>query len=87
MLHINEDLNQQVNLADYLAKKYIAKSATAIIANINEAARSARGKAILFINNQPNFIIIDTKGGEYRAIEESQVETAARAPKESFVEN
>ena len=88
MLHIDEEINGKENLADYLAKRYIALSNTTVTSNINEAIINIkRGNSILFINNQPNFIIVDTKGGEYRAIEESTVEIAARAPKESFVEN
>lgn len=88
MLHIDEEINGKENLADYLAKRYIAMSNTTIMSDINEAIINVkRGNSIIFVNNQPNFIIVDTKGGEYRAIEESTVEIAARAPKESFVEN
>lgn len=88
MLHINENLSEETNIADYLAKRYIPMSFTTVMSNINEAIINIkRGRSVVFINNQPNFIIIDTKGGQYRNIEESNVETAARAPKESFIEN
>lgn len=88
MLHIDENLSEKANIADYLAKRYIAMSDTSVRCNINEAIINIkRGKSVIFINNQPNFIIIDTKGGQYRSITESTTETAARAPKESFVEN
>lgn len=88
MLHIDENLNGKDNLADYLAKRYIAMSQTTVMSNIDEAIINVkRGKSIIFVNNQLNFMIVDTKGGSYRAIEESSIETAARAPKESFVEN
>jgi spore germination protein KA len=88
MLHIDEKLNGQDNIADYLAKRYIAMSKTVITSNINEAIINIkRGNSVIFVNNQPYFIIVDTKGGNYRAIEESTTETAARAPKESFIEN
>lgn len=88
MLNVNESLNGKDNLADYLSKRYIAMSQTTIISNINEAIMNVkRGNSIIFINNQPNFITVDTKGGNYRSIQESSVETAARSPKESFIEN
>lgn len=88
MHHINEELNGKANLADYLAKRYIAMSNTIITSNISDGImRIKRGYSVIFVNNQPNFIILFTKGGDYRAIEESNMETAARAPKESFVEN
>jgi spore germination protein KA len=87
MINTNIELSDNANIADYLAKRYIMTKTT-ITSNINEAlANIKRGFSVIFVNNQPNFIIIDTKGGSYRAIEESSVETAARAPKESFVEN
>jgi hypothetical protein len=37
MLHIDEELNGKDNIADYLAKRYIAMSKTIITSNINEA--------------------------------------------------
>lgn len=88
MLHIDENLSAISDTADYLSKRYIAISNTSISSNINEAiVNIKRGKSVLFVNNQPDFVIIHTKGGQYRAIEDSNVETAARAPKESFIEN
>jgi hypothetical protein len=88
MHHINEELNGKANIADYLVKRYIAMSNTTTTSNISDAIiRIKRGYSVIFVNNQPNFIIIGTKGGNYRAIEESKTETAARAPKESFIEN
>jgi hypothetical protein len=88
MLHVDENLNGRANIADYLAKRYVPMSYTTVTTNINEAIiNMKRGKSILFVNNQPTFIIINTKGGQYRAIQESTEESAARAPKESFIEN
>lgn len=88
MHHINEELSGQDNIADYLAKRYIAMSNTTITSNISDAIiKIKRGYTVILVNNQPNIIIINTKGGSYRAIQESNVETAARAPRESFIEN
>ncbi len=88
MLHVDENLKKKNNIADYLVNRYIAMSSTTVTSNTNEAIINIkRGKSIIFIDNQPNFIIIGTKGGQYRAIEESNTETAARAPKESFIED
>lgn len=88
MFNLEEEVNGKEDLAEYLSKRYIAISNTSITSNINEAIINVkRGSTIIFVNNQPSFIIVDTKGGEYRSIEESTVEIAARAPKESFIEN
>lgn len=88
MLYVDENLTTIYNIADYIAKKYIAMSNTTIMSNVNEAIINIkRGNSVIFINNQPNFVIIDTRGGQYRNVEESNMETAARAPRESFVEN
>jgi spore germination protein KA len=88
MLHIDENLNKVTDISDYLSKRYIAMSHTTVTSYINEAVASLkRGGSIVFINNQPDFIVIGTKGGKYRAIEDSAVETGARSPKESFIEN
>jgi hypothetical protein len=88
MLHVNENLSGKQNVADYLAKKYIAMSNTTVQCNLNEAIINIkRGIAVLFINNQQNFVIIDTRGGSYRTIQDATMESAARAPRESFIEN
>jgi spore germination protein KA len=88
MLHVEENLFCQVNLADYIAKRYIAMSNTTIQTSLNEAIINIkRGNSVLFINNQPNFVIIDTRGGSYRSIQDATMESAARAGRESFIEN
>jgi spore germination protein KA len=88
MLHVEENLSTQVNLADYIAKRYIAMSNTTVQGNLNEAIINIkRGNSVLFINYQPNFVIIDTRGGNFRSIQDATMESAARAARESFVEN
>lgn len=88
LLSINENLNGRPNLVDYLAKKYVAMSNTAVQTNLNEAIINIkRGNAVIFINNVQEFLIIDTRGGMYRSITDPFIESAARGPRESFVEN
>lgn len=88
LLSINENLIGKPNLADYLAKKYIAMSNTAVQKNLNEAIINIkRGNTVIFINNLQEFLIIDTRGGLYRNISDPFIESAARGPRESFVEN
>lgn len=88
MLHIQEDLSKNQNLSDYLCKKYITLSFSEIQPDINKVIQSIkRGKAVLIIGNDDNFIISDTTGGEFRGIKEPEMETAIRGAREGFVEN
>lgn len=88
LLSINENLSGRPELADYLAKKYIAMSNTTVQKNLNEAIINIkRGNTVIFINNLQEFLIIDTRGGMYRTISDPFIESAARGPRESFVEN
>ena len=88
MLHVEEDLSTQTNISDYISKRYIAMSNTTIQSNLNEAIINIkRGNSVLFINNETNFVIIDTRGGNYRNIQDATMESAARAGRESFIEN
>src|SRR5690625_2273627 len=45
------------------------------------------GYTVLFIDGLNKVLLIDTLGGEYRAIEEPVTETLIRGPREGFIEN
>jgi spore germination protein KA len=88
LLSINENLNGRPNLIDYLSKKYVAMSNTAVQKNLNEAIINIkRGNTVIFINNIQEFLIIDTRGGAFRNISDPFIESSARGPRESFLEN
>lgn len=88
MLYVNEDLSQIENLCDYLTEKYItAGNATVEQDFANVIFEVKRGKTILFFENCDDYIIIDTTGGVYRAMEEPPNETTIRGSREGFVEN
>lgn len=88
MHHVNEDLIGTENIGLYLCKRYISSSSTTVVTNINTASQELkRGKTIIIVCNSNEYIIVDTKGGEYRSITEPQSETSIRGAKEGFVEN
>lgn len=88
MHYVHENLIGKENLSHYLCKRYISMSNTIVNKDLNTAAEQLkRGKTIILICNCEEYIIIDTKGGEYRAISEPTSETSLRGSKEGFVEN
>lgn len=88
MLYIHENLNCKENLAEYLCKRYIFMSSTNIETDINEIITSVKkGNSVILINGIFEGIVLDTSGGESRAILEPETETSVRGSRESFVEN
>lgn len=88
MIYAKEDLRNIPDLENYLYKKYITASAVKVSLDINEVISSIkRGKTIIWLNGSPKFIIVDSTGGTYRDITDSQYETTPIGPRDSFVEN
>lgn len=88
MYRIDEYLNEISSKEDYICKKYISVSNTNIETDINKAADSIkRGKTVIVISGSVNFIVSDTTGGTYRAIEEPVNDASLRGPREGFIEN
>lgn len=88
MIHLKENLSEKEDIEDYICKKYICMSSTIIESNIDSAIDNIkRGKTIFLIEKCSNFIIIDTTGGNYRQISESENEASIRGPREAFIEN
>ncbi|APM38441.1 spore germination protein [Clostridium kluyveri] len=88
MLHVKEDFAGKKDIEDYIQKRYIAASDSCIERDISNVINSVkRGKTVLIIQNCCNFIIINTAGGNYRAISEPENDLSLRGPREGFVEN
>jgi len=88
MIHIGENLNGKANIGDYLCKRYISMSNTLVESDLNVVINHLkRGKSAVLINGASEVIIADTAGGQQRAIIEPMNETAAKGPRDGFVEN
>ncbi|MCB2339321.1 spore germination protein [Clostridium estertheticum] len=88
MIHIGENLNGRENIGDYLCKRYISMSNTLVESDLNGVVdHLKRGKTAVLINGALEVIIADTTGGVQRAIMEPMNETAAKGPRDGFVEN
>lgn len=88
MLHIEENLNGKICIGDYLCKRYISMSNTLVESNLNVLLdHLKRGKTAVLINGALEVIIADTTGGTQRAMIEPMNETAAKGPRDGFVEN
>ncbi|MBX4264703.1 spore germination protein [Clostridium estertheticum] len=88
MIHIGENLNGRANIGDYLCKRYISMSNTLVESDLNGVVNHLkRGKTAVLINGALEVIIADTTGGVQRAIMEPMNETAAKGPRDGFVEN
>jgi len=88
MLHTRENLNGKENIGEYLCKRYISMSNTLVESDLNAVVNYLkRGKTAVLINGATEVIIVDTTGGVQRAIMEPMNETAAKGPRDGFVEN
>lgn len=88
MIHIGENLNGKENIGDYLCKRYISMSNTLVESDFNVVVdHLKRGKTAVLINGALEVIIADTTGGVQRAMLEPMNETAAKGPRDGFVEN
>jgi spore germination protein KA len=88
MLHVEENLNGKEGIGDYLCKRYISMSNTLVESDFNVVINHLkRGKTAVLINGATEVIIADTTGGLQRAMIEPMNETAAKGPRDGFVEN
>lgn len=87
MLHVNDKIKNIKALSD-LCEKYLTISNEEIHLDIsNGIVELQRGKTLLFLSGFNEFIILDTRGGEYRAISDPANESTVRSIREGFVEN
>ncbi|KAJ53470.1 hypothetical protein BD780_002448 [Clostridium tetanomorphum] len=87
MFEIEEDLTIIDNLEETIIKKYIAVGNVFIEEDINKVVfYIKRGKTALVLPGDSKAIIIDTSGGDYRAIQDPINESSVRGVREGFVE-
>lgn len=88
MMHIQENLTGKEDISNYLCKRYISMSNTLVESDLNILLKHLKsGSSVLLINGVTEAIIVDTKGGMIRDISEPINETAAKGPRDGFVEN
>lgn len=88
MFQLKEELEDKKGFAGYLCLKYIPMCNTVVDNDLNNAAEALKsGETVLLIEASEEFIIIDTAGGNYRAITEPINEITIRGSREGFVEN
>ncbi len=88
MLHVNENLTGKPEVLDYISKRFISMSNTKVEKDIFSMIDSIkRGKTVLLVNGAEDGIILDTTGGNYRAVMEPENESSIRGKREGFVEN
>ncbi|MCY6483089.1 spore germination protein [Clostridium aestuarii] len=88
MHQANENLREIEDISLYLCKRYISSSNTKVVTDINAVSEQLkRGKTVIIVCDSNEYIVVDTKGGEYRSITEPESETSIRGAKEGFVEN
>lgn len=88
MLKGEDDICKQSKIADYVCKRYITSSNTCVEVDGNKMLDMVkRGKTLLLIDGIVEGIIVDTTGGNYRAINEPINESVIKGPREGFIEN
>lgn len=88
MLYAKDDFSKINNIAQYINSKYIMTGDTQASCDINFAIEGIKkGKTVIFIENCNDFIVVNSIGGESRAIAEPNNEFAIRGSREGFVEN
>jgi spore germination protein KA len=87
---INMQIKQEVEasqLLDFISSKVITSSDVKEVKDINQAIGSVLyGDTILLVDGFDKVLTIDTKGWEFRKIQDSETEPLVRGPRESFTE-
>ncbi|EGO87408.1 spore germination protein, partial [Clostridium botulinum C str. Stockholm] len=88
MLRINEELELEDELPEYLCKRYIPSSDTKVITDMNQFIESIRsGNTGIVVDYMDNYILVNSIAGEYRGISDPINEYSIKGSRESFVEN
>jgi spore germination protein KA len=88
MLQVDEENLPESNKLEFLCKKYIVRGETSIIGDRDTVIDALNhGSTAIFLNDIEKFILVNTRGGEYRAISEPPNESPLRGTREGFVEN
>ncbi|KEH91550.1 spore germination protein [Clostridium botulinum] len=88
MLEVNEELELEEDLPDYLCKRYIPSSDTKVTTDLDELSKGIRtGNTGIIIDYLKSYIIVSSVGGQHRGISDSINEYSVKGTRESFVEN
>ncbi|KGM95140.1 spore germination protein [Clostridium botulinum] len=88
MLRINEELQLEDELPEYLCKRYIPSSDTKVITDMQQFVESIRaGNTGIVVDYIDNYILVNSVSGEYRGISDPINEYSIKGSRESFVEN
>jgi len=88
MLNLEENVSKVKERANYLSKRYIISKSTIIKQDIPQAVSAINdGNTVLLTENDDEFIIIETPGGDYRRLSDPENETSMRGSRECFIEN
>ncbi|NEZ49183.1 spore germination protein [Clostridium botulinum] len=88
MLEINEELELEESLPEYLCKRYIPSSDTKIVKNLDELAKGIRtGNTGIIVDYLKNYIMVSSVGGQHRGISDPINEYSVKGTRESFVED
>ena len=88
MLHVHENITLSRKLPEYICKKYITASNVKKETDIIKVIDGVKvGKTAILIDKIDEYIIVDTTGGNQRAISDSENESAVRGSRDGFVEN
>ncbi|GAA0731297.1 spore germination protein [Clostridium malenominatum] len=88
MIEARENLKGKEDLESYICKKYICVGDNILENDINKTVDSIKfGNAVLILEDCLKYIIIESSGGNYRAISEPENESTVRGPREAFIEN
>ncbi|WP_047984597.1 spore germination protein [Ornithinibacillus californiensis] len=79
---------ESTELFQKIFQTFISISTTEIGNTHDDVANAIlSGKSVFFLDGQQSVIIMDTKGGESRSIQQPVAETVVRGPRAGFVEN
>lgn len=87
MVYVNEDLELN-NICNYLSKRYILISNSFIEKDLNNIVTNIKkGFTAVLIDGVYDAILLDTRGGKFREIDEPPNESSIRGTREGFVED
>lgn len=88
MIHADETFLGNSNPCEYIAKKYILASNSYVEKDVYKLVDAIKsGYTILLIDGIDEAIVSDTKGGEFRSIDEPENEASIKGNREGFIEN
>jgi spore germination protein KA len=88
MLEVQDNIKLNENTASFLCSSYITAKCSIIQDKMEEVFKLTKnGYTLLLIENIDDYVLIDTTGGELRAITEPENEISLRGSRDGFVEN